>query len=177
MNKTKLLLFLPIIVLLVWTLSVHSAVMSGTRVRIPVRGFDPRDILAGQYLAINTDYSGFSSECPQQQKDEKGRIINREDYYRRRDAYFCAEAGKIVLNRPADCSVFIKGQCVYGRFDDGISRFYIPESRAGLLEKAVRQTDNMPELELSVAEDGKAYPVDLILNGMPWKKWAAQNDL
>lgn len=175
MDKKKALLFLPIVVLLVWTLSVHSAVMSGTRVRIPVRGFDPRDILAGQYLAISTDYSNFPSECTRMQKDENGRMTNSRDYYTRREAYFCAEMGKIVLNRPAGCSVFIKGECAYGRFEDGISRFYVPETRAGLLEKAVRQPDNTPELELSVSKDGKAYPVDLILNDRPWKEWVARS--
>lgn len=81
---------------------------------------------------------------------------------------------KIVLNKPADCAVFIKGYCRYGRFDDNVSRFYIPEKLSRPLEQAVREPENNPQLLLSVSRDGRAFPQDLILDGLPFAEWLKQ---
>ncbi len=166
MNKTKLLLFAPIVVLLGWVASLQSAVSSGTQIVMPVAGFDPRDILAGNYLAVRVDYGAFENECN----------LIKEKRWLKKDAFFCPNAGKIVLNKPADCVVFIKGYCRYGRFEDNVSRFYIPEKLSRPLEQAVRKAENNPQLRLSVSKDGKAFPRELILDGVPFSEWLKRND-
>ncbi|MBO4520903.1 MAG: GDYXXLXY domain-containing protein [Alphaproteobacteria bacterium] len=166
MNKTKILLFLPVLALLGWTLSVQSMISGGTRLDMPIRGYDPRDILAGNYLSVTVDYDGFSSECTVDDKSEDRRLR-----WEKRDAFFCAETGKIVLGKPENCKTFIKGYCMYNRFHDDVSRFYVSEKTAGRLEKAIRNRENNPMLRLSVTQDGRAFPVDLILQGIPYKEW------
>ena len=165
-NKTKILLFIPVFVLLGWTLSVQSMISQGEKLDLPVRGYDPRDILAGHYLSVSVDYDAFPSECKVEDKKE-----NRELLWKKRDAFFCTDAGRIVLERPAVCRSFIKGYCYYNRFHDGVSRFYVSEKKAGALEKAVRDKSKRPMLRLSVTPDGRAFPLDLILEGMPYKEW------
>lgn len=165
MNKTKLLLFIPVVILLGWVISIQTAVSTGTPVVLPVRGFDPRDILAGHYLAVAVDYGAFTSECADRQGKQR---------WEKTEAFFCPDIGKIVLNKPADCAVFIKGYCRYGRFDDNVSRFYIPEKLSRPLEQAVRESENNPQLLLSVSRDGRAFPQDLILDGLPFAEWLKQ---
>lgn len=165
MNKTKLLLFIPVVILLGWVILIQTAVSTGTPIVLPVRGFDPRDILAGHYLAVAVDYGAFTSECADRQGKQR---------WEKTEAFFCPDIGKIVLNKPADCAVFIKGYCRYGRFDDNVSRFYIPEKLSRPLEQAVREPENNPQLLLSVSRDGRAFPQDLILDGLPFAEWLKQ---
>ena len=162
MLKTKILLFLPIFVLLAWTLSVQSMIARGTKLDLPVRGYDPRDILAGHYLSVAVDYSSFPSECKTEDKEMR---------WKKRDAFFCASSGRIVLEKQTDCGAFIKGYCWYDRFNDNVSRFYVPEEVAGRLEKEIRKKENNPMLRLSLTPDGRAFPVEFILQGMPYKEW------
>ena len=162
MNKAALLLFIPVMILLGWVISVQTAVSTGTPIVMPVRGFDPRDILAGHYLAVAVDYDAFASEFADRQGKQR---------WQKAEAFFCPDIGKIVLNKPADCTVFIKGYCRYGRFNDNVSRFYIPEKLSRPLEQAVRKPENNPQLLLSVSRDGRAFPRDLILDGLPFAEW------
>ena len=67
MNKAALLLFIPVMILLGWVISVQTAVSTGTQIVMPVQGFDPRDILAGHYLQVSVDYSSFKNECPRRE--------------------------------------------------------------------------------------------------------------
>ncbi len=165
MNKTKILLFIPVFVLLGWTLSVQAMISAGKKLDLPIRGYDPRDILAGHYLSVEVDYAVFPSEC---EKEEKGK-----ERWRKKDAFFCADEGRVALGTPEGCPVFIKGYCLYGRFHDGVSRFYIPEKMSPVLERAVRNKNNNPMLRLSVTPDGRAFPTDLILQGKPFKETLA----
>ena len=170
MTKTRILLLLPVFVLLGWVFSVQAKISSGTILDMPIRGYDPRDILAGHYLAVQVDFNSFESEC-KYKEGEKRR------YHHDRTAFFCADSSRIVLNRPeTGCDVFIKGECPYEYFrNETNTRFYISEKYARLLERAVRNRDNKPMLRLSVTKDGRTFPVDLILDGMPYKKWLEKN--
>ena len=170
MNKTKILLFLPVFILLGWTLSVHSMIAEGTKLDMPIRGYDPRDFLAGHYLSVTVDYDSFPSEC---KIDEKS--MDKKLRWEKREAFFCAGSGRIVLKKTEDCGTFIKGYCMYNRFNDNVSRFYVSEKKADQLEKAVRNRELNPMLRLSVTRDGRAFPVDLILQNMSYKEWLQLN--
>ena len=99
MLKTKILLFLPIFVLLAWTLSVQSMIARGTKLDLPVRGYDPRDILAGHYLSVAVDYSSFPSECKTEDKEMR---------WKKRDAFFCASSGRIVWKNKRIAALLLK---------------------------------------------------------------------
>ena len=170
MNKTKFLMFVPVLVLLGWTLSVQAMISGGTKLELPVRGYDPRDILAGHYLSVEVDYGAFPSDCKKDEKTTNRERLKGGEIWRKQDAFFCADAGRVSLGTPENCPVFIKGYCQYGRFHDGVSRFYVPEKMSPALERAVRNKDNNPMLRLSVTPDGRAFPIDLILRGKPFKE-------
>ena len=174
MNKTKILLFIPVFVLLGWTLSVQAMISGGTKLDLPVRGYDPRDILAGHYLSVEVDYVAFPSDCKKDKETKGSERVKDREYWQKQDAFFCADEGRVSLGTPENCQVFIKGYCQYGRFHDGVSRFYIPEKMSPALERAVRNKDNNPMLRLSVTPDGRAFPTDLILQGRPFKELPVQ---
>lgn len=176
MNKTKILLCVPIFILLGWVVSVQMSVSSGTQIVMPVQGFDPRDILAGHYLQVSVDYSSFKNECPRREDCQSEKTHCKSEYWKKTEAFFCPDTGKIVLNKPADCTVFIKGVCHYGLFFDNISRFYVPEKLSYSLENAVRKPENNPQLLLSVSKNGRAFPRDLILDGLPFCEWLKRNE-
>jgi len=72
MKNIRLLirLFLPFFCLLVWTCSIALQRNGGTEVKLPIRGYDPRDLFSGHYLVYeidwkNADCSQFPShQCP-----------------------------------------------------------------------------------------------------------------
>lgn len=161
-KKTKILLALPVVAWTVWALAAQFGAMDGTRVVLPVRGFDPRDILAGHYLAVGADYSGFENECAAENKSG--------------DAFFCPDARTVRMGRNAECAGFIRGWCASGTFRDGAERFYIPEKSAVALDKAVRDEKLSPQIVLNVGKDGAARPVDLILDGVPYREYLKRSE-
>ena len=171
MNKTKVLLFIPVFILLGWVFVIQSAVSSGVKMDLPIRGYDPRDILAGHYLSVEIDFDAFAQECKVEGKDREEAHLR----WKKRDAFFCASSLKVFLEKPSNCGTFIKGYCQYNSFHGNISRFYIPEKSSRILEKALLNQENNPMLRISVTENGKAYPLDLILKGLPFKEWLQLN--
>ena len=171
MNKTKILFFIPVFILLGWVLFLQSMVSSGVKIELPIRGYDPRDILAGHYLSVEVDFDAFAQECKVEGKE------NARLRWKKRDAFFCVPLSKVFLEKPSNCGAFIKGYCQNNDFHGNISRFYIPEKSSRVLERAVLNQENNPMLSVSVAKDGKAYPLDLILQGMPFKEWLKFNRL
>lgn len=160
-NKTNFLLCLPIVVWTAWAVAVHLSVANGAKVVLPVRGFDPRDILAGRYLAIRADYDAFPSEC--------GRLTDKDPT----GAFFCIGDDRVVLDKSRCSGRFITGYCERRKHfrDISVNRFYVSEKSAQLLENAVNGRVKDPRVVVSADKNGRAYPVDLILDGLPYKEW------
>lgn len=151
--KNKILLYIPIVVLLLWLVSVQQTLHNAQTVIMPVGGYDPRDLLSGHYLRIQTQYpaatglSGF------------GQTI-----------YFCVDDSKLSFGKPENCGLFIAGKNNYGRFDDGISRFYVPEKKALPLERLLRDRSRKAEIVLAVDKNGRVHAKDLLFDGKSWKE-------
>ncbi len=156
-KTVKILLAFPVVAWTLWVMAAQFGVMNGTRVVLPVRGFDPRDILAGHYLAVGADYSGFESDCAAGNKSG--------------EAHFCPDTRTVRFGRDAECAGFIRGWCKQGVFHDGAERFYIPEQSAVALDKAVRDEKLSPQIVLNVGKDGTARPADLILDGVSYREY------
>lgn len=162
MKKTAVLLALPLIALAVWVGFLAHARTSGQMVALPITGYDPRDLLAGQYLSVRIDY-GQEIKCAE----------NKRRYSR--TAYLCLDTFQVTEEKiPSGCSVFIRGTCSGKRFYDNVRRFYVSEQSAPVLEQALRRSELKPQILLSVDKDGTPYPVDLILEGMPWREWTTK---
>lgn len=157
MNKKALCLILPLAVLIGWTGILTYRQTHGALIEVAVQGYDPRDLLAGHYLRIRTDYG---VKCPEKRWGE---------------AFLCADGGSVTLEpeeKTENCPVRIRGWCRGTRFDDGIQRFYVSEGKARLLEAALRDGKVKTTLVLSVSGNSNIpVPVDLKLDGISWKDW------
>ncbi len=67
----------------------------------------------------------------------------------------------------SDCDYPLQGQCSSGRFRSGLERFYIPESEASSLDKAVRNGEG--SIVVSVTHSGTKTVKALLINGKSWK--------
>lgn len=154
-------LALPVAVLAVKAAWHERARRVGTLVDVPVRGYDPRDLLAGQYLAFRLDF-GPAGQCPEGVRGE---------------ALICLRpTRKLVRGErpPPGCELHLRGRCRYGVFQTGLERHFVPERRAALLEGLVRE--RRVALRLRVHPDGSASPVTLLVDGVPWKEYVRRND-
>jgi len=55
--------FIPLICLMVWTVSLHIQRQSGQEVRVQITGYDPRDLLSGHYIQYQIDWE--KTDCSQ----------------------------------------------------------------------------------------------------------------
>ncbi len=159
--KTKigliLALLLPIVVLAGNAWLHHQQRIHGETVILPIKGFDPRDLLSGHYLLYRIDFGiTENSDCPTSDIS----------------ASLCLEPERRVYpadELPENCTQFIRGNCDdKAHFVSGLERFYVPEQYADLLDKQVR--DNAGKLVVSVDHAGNAGIIDLLINNQPWKE-------
>lgn len=153
MNRTQqlaLAITLPII-LLAANASWHFYKLGqGVEIRLPIQGFDPRDLLAGHYLIYQIDY-GLGDFC------------NSTDDTQRQHHTICLQPQQSEAS--ASCSIPLAGFCSHEGFKAGIERFYIPEQYASTLDKAIRGQKG--EIVIMV-KNGKASVKDLLIEGKPW---------
>ena len=150
-EKIFALLMVPVVVWSAWTAFLAYERETGTVVVLKIKGYDPRDLIAGHYLRFEVDYG--KDGLPECGGDGKNRPARKET------AYLCLETKQITPEKPENCRVFIKGVCAWGRFRDGLNRYYIPENRAKELDAAVRKGGY--GIEVSVRPDGAAFIKDL----------------
>jgi uncharacterized membrane-anchored protein len=146
-----LALFLPIAALAAIAIYRGSIATFGQRFTLPITGYDPRDLLAGDYLTYRVDY-GIPGLC-------EGRSESRE-------AFVCLEPRRFSWWRQDECERFLRGTCHWGRFEAGIERYYIPESKAQELDQEVRS--RRASIVIAVTSDGRAQVRDLLVKGEPW---------
>jgi len=142
--KILIALSIPIVVLGILTMN-HYLALKGHLVTLPVRGYDPRDLLSGHYIQFTVEY-------PKKPNCE----------YDKQSIKACLDDS---------CKTFIKGTCHRSRFLAGIERFYIPQDNAKELESSLRNSDKKTEIVVSVSKNGKAAIKEFLINGCPWDKY------
>ncbi|HAA91813.1 MAG: hypothetical protein CMM48_00705 [Rhodospirillaceae bacterium] len=153
-------LALPVICLVAYAGWHGWIAVQGQKVTLPIRGFDPRDLLSGHYLIYQVDY-GLKSLCAKTSQPETGPF------------YLCLSSKKIHDGRPpsTSCRQYLRGRCERGRFRTGIERFYVPQKHARKLEKAVQNRKG--SVTLSLDGKGGAVVIELLIEGRSWKQWVA----
>lgn len=147
-------LLIPIFALSLLTAYKKYILSIGKEVILPIRGYDPRDLLSGRYLIYQVDY-GVDNIC------------NNISYKAERNAYVCLSDKSSSFTRPRKCDLYIKGKCKGKRFTAGIERYYVPEELARDLEKKVM--NGSASLKLSVPVNGEAQIKDLLIDGKSWR--------
>lgn len=150
--KKKIILIIallfPILFLLQLTAYKKHILESGYEVTLPVTGYDPRDLLSGHYITYTVDY-GVTPLC-----NDRAQIY---------EGYICLNTKTFSPQPESGCQHFIRGVCKYGHFDAGIERFYVPEDKAAILDKKVRE--NKASIIVSIMPNGHAQVKDLLING------------
>lgn len=158
--------FIPIVVLLLWTLKLSLNQRQGIAVELPIKGFDPRDILSGHYLRFRLDLAA-EDPCPMVDnmavKDDTPRCV-------------CLQPTKPLAHitwkgeceaKPSDCSLYIRGRCERQGFFAGIERYYIPEADSAFIPRLPDHST----LVISVQASGTTLPLELKPGGTNYQEW------
>lgn len=150
-------LAVPIIALAGLTIWKSSIRHLGQELTLPIRGYDPRDLLSGHYLIFTVDY-GVQNLCAEVR-----------DPAQPQESWVCLGGEKKWSSRePERCRPRIRGRCDGGRFEAGIERFYVPQEKARSLEKLVQK--GSASIVLAISELGRAQIKDLLIDGVSWTK-------
>lgn len=158
----------PPLALAAWVGQIVWQERHAVEVDLPIEGYDPRDLLSGHYLLFRVVYPvNMQAFCTTQDGDFSGDV---------RTGYLCLDEnrGQASFERPADCQKVVSGQCMWGNFNDGLERFYIPEEvNAQALEKAVIEKRGSVTLRF-VAGRNKPRIHNLKIDGTDWRQWLRQ---
>lgn len=173
-RKSQILFFtsalLPIFVLIWMAGSLYFERETGITVRLPISGYDPRDLLSGHYLIYRVDYpadliceqDNYQNGLPERTSVSTGNeehclCIETLDENRNPILHFVFQCNPYELQ---SCRAVIRGNCDAGRFLAGIERYHIPENRAKEYDQLLREKG--AEILISVSRDGKALVKELI---------------
>ncbi len=150
-----LALALPVLGVLGMVVKSELTLARGRELRVPIRGFDPRDLLRGNYLLFQFDLN-ISGTC----EEEQGSCC------------YCVRAGMSGQAMPAQ-----KGACgveegclaeINAADLEELRRFYVPEEVGFQLEQRVREKRAVAVL--AVTPDGKVALKALEIDGKPWRE-------
>lgn len=132
-------------------------------VRLPVEGYDPRDLLSGHYVRFRlsaereatalTHSLRAGSEVDVCLEEREGGLL--------RVGHLLSVDGHAT---GADCRRFLRGRVARGGVSFGVDRFYVDERRAS----AVAQVRAGPRTYLLATLDarGGVHPLDLVVDGV-----------
>lgn len=133
----------------------EASMWRGVEVRLPVEGYDPRDLLAGHYVRFRL--------VAVREAEAFGRTVAE-------DAAFCLEErdGRWHVSRPRaagdDCRPFLAVRPNrVGQVHFGVDRFYVDERR----RREVGVVEAGPDTYLVgvVDRSGRVHPRDLVVGG------------
>jgi uncharacterized membrane-anchored protein len=157
-------LLLPILVLVGLVVRGEVLVKTGRKWQVRISGYDPRDLVSGQYLRYRINW-----------KFEGGTDTPSPDCADDAPCSYC-------LNRSADDAAAFPEPTVHrvGRSQTAacdssfpvedetkLQRYYIPEDMGRNLESALRNRE--VRLQLSISRAGKVAITQLLVDGAPWR--------
>jgi hypothetical protein len=161
---TLLCFLLPIAVLVIWTLRLHVQRAHGVVIEVPIKGYDPRDLLAGHYLRFHLD---LGRQDPCLRPGEKPKADPAPRCLCLQGKGLTIEWQGVCEEKPASCELYIQGRCDWSGFTAGVERFYIPEKDSQWIPR-------LPEgsrLLLSVQANGSALPIELKPAGKSYQEY------
>lgn len=154
-RRTLLLaLALPILAVALMAARAERISRTGRAYRLEIEGYDPRDILSGQYLRYSVAYrwDAVGEHCTSA------------------ECCYCLNGPEAEVPSVNKVSCTSRGPCDAWYRDtetERLQRFYIPEGRGAPLEKALR--DKRAEIVVRVSGNGSVVVQDLLLDGQPWR--------
>jgi len=141
---------------------------SGQTVRLAVVPVDPRDLLRGDYVIINLAIGQISKEVPGSETVAYG---DRVFVGLRASGDIPAEPVLVARTREEAGDLAIAGTVLSVlddeiRVDYGIDAFFLPEGEGLEIERLDR---SRIQLEVTVADDGRSLPVNLLVDGVVFR--------
>lgn len=150
-------LLLPVLAIVGLIYRAEMVLQTGRKWVVKIGGYDPRDLLSGQYLRYRVRWDmqerepclsccyclwnpGARSEKP---VEPAVRVVS------------CAERGPCESWFPEEDAA-------------GLEKFFIPEKEGARLERALR--DREAAILLSVTRRGKVGVEELLIDGRPWRE-------
>ena len=157
-------LLLPIVVLVCLVVRGEVLVKSGRKWQVRISGYDPRDLVSGQYLRYRIAWSweggadAPASECPDDAPCSL--CLNR----RPDDAAAIPEptVRRVSRDNTAACDSAFPVEA-----EEKLHRYFIPEGMGTSFEDAVRNRE--VRLQLSISRAGKVGITELLIDGAPWR--------
>ncbi|MEI1278321.1 GDYXXLXY domain-containing protein [Leptospira venezuelensis] len=167
-NISVLAVFLPIIVLASVAFEREFDLRNGKILILPITGYDPRDLLSGQYLRFQIDRKYSDDIC--QKGDyvssaiESATATTDGRKLTKKEACVCfdsREPSEYEIRFHSDCDElkndttcwnYVKGECNYGDFNYPFSKYFIPEEGAKKLEEKLREPG--AKIQLRIDENG-----------------------
>jgi uncharacterized membrane-anchored protein len=140
-----------------WIASLQASLL-GDRMKLPVEGFDPRDLISGHYVRFR-----LTAER------EASALLSAEERVRGERLSFCMEpAGgrlhPVRVRKAGDaCKPILTGQASAEGVRFGPDRFYVDERRAN--EVAAVRAGPDTYLLGTIDDGGRVHPIDLVVDG------------
>jgi uncharacterized membrane-anchored protein len=156
---------LPLLGLVVMIARAEVALRSGPSFRIPIAGYDPRDLLSGHYLQYRFafDWQGEST-C--------GAVSGGTPVDLDRSCCICltseVDASRVTPARQVHCdeTALCDGWLAAGSIAPPL-RYFVPERHAAGIEDALR--GRQASLGVTCGPNGQPAIGELFLDGRPWR--------
>jgi hypothetical protein len=151
--RRLIVLALPLVVLLGLMVRSELILARGREYEVSIEGYDPRDLLRGQYLRYRVRWNqsgGELGDCPA--------------------CCLCLQHGGSTVDPPVsrrrcesvdNCAAFITKASL-----DRMGEYYIPEDMGAPLERAI--ANRRASLRIAV-RSGEVVVRDLLIDGKPWR--------
>jgi len=161
----QLAVVVPLVGLLVLIARAELLLRSGARFRIAIVGYDPRDLLAGQYLQYQfaLDWKGTNTCGVLDGKVTRGLergccVCFTSDV----DSNMLADARQISCDEVSHCDGWLHAGALTPPL-----RYFVPERQASELEDALR--GRQASLDVTCGPNGQPAIGELYLDGRPWR--------
>ena len=166
MKYTIAAVLVPILALLGWVTTLQLGISNAKIIRIPVEGYDPRDLLSGHYLRYKLKLGDFEP-CTESITE----------------ACVCFEVTSDNVNyapnwkgscnaKPAACKTFISGNCQHSRFVTGLEQFYISEE----ISPSLKTVPPNATIDVAVSDNGTAQALSFYVDGVDVETYARMQD-
>lgn len=153
-RRRLLVLALPLLVLLGMMVRSELILARGREYEVSIDGYDPRDLLRGQYLRYRVRWhwsSSYHGDCP--------------------SCCICLEGDSSIVDpRVSERSCTSLGGCdafIAPAGLENLQQYFIPEGMGPALERAIR--DRRASLRIAVRR-GDVVVRDLLIDGVPWRE-------
>lgn len=166
---------LPMLGLCVLVARAEVAVRSGPTFRIPIRGYDPRDLIHGQYLRYQFDFNWVGGDDCRFLSSSDELAVTGIVRTLQSGCCLCLTRTSDGFNpnvRHVDCDS-VEATCDGRIAVSDVTpplRYFVPEDRAMELQHALGDSETRaPSVEFALPPSGKPAIKELYLGAEPWR--------